>query len=76
MDIGTAKPDAAELAFTHRLIDILDPSVAYSAADFRRDALAAMHRDNRAGKNSAAGRRNHDVFQKRCWKDYPPLAVR
>ncbi|KOO18588.1 tRNA delta(2)-isopentenylpyrophosphate transferase [Morganella morganii] len=43
MDIGTAKPDAAELALApHRLIDILDPSVAYSAADFRRDALAAM----------------------------------
>ncbi len=43
MDIGTAKPDAVELALApHRLIDILDPSVAYSAADFRRDALAAM----------------------------------
>lgn len=43
MDIGTAKPDAAELALApHRLIDILDPSVAYSAADFRHDALAAM----------------------------------
>ncbi|EML9902431.1 tRNA (adenosine(37)-N6)-dimethylallyltransferase MiaA [Morganella morganii] len=43
MDIGTAKPDAAELALApHRLIDILDPSVVYSAADFRRDALAAM----------------------------------
>ncbi|WP_273746379.1 tRNA (adenosine(37)-N6)-dimethylallyltransferase MiaA [Morganella morganii] len=43
MAIGTAKPDAAELALApHRLIDILDPSVAYSAADFRRDALAAM----------------------------------
>lgn len=40
MDIGTAKPDAQELALApHRLIDILDPSEAYSAADFRRDAL-------------------------------------
>ena len=41
MDIGTAKPDAglsSRLA-PHRLIDILDPSEAYSAADFRRDAL-------------------------------------
>ncbi len=26
----------------HRLLDILDPAEAYSAADFRRDALAAM----------------------------------
>ncbi|MBD1575238.1 MULTISPECIES: tRNA (adenosine(37)-N6)-dimethylallyltransferase MiaA [Vibrio] len=43
MDIGTAKPDAAELALApHRLIDILDPSESYSAADFRRDALQQM----------------------------------
>ncbi|MGB2079366.1 MAG: tRNA (adenosine(37)-N6)-dimethylallyltransferase MiaA [Vibrio sp.] len=43
MDIGTAKPDATELAQApHRLIDILDPSQAYSAADFRRDALKEM----------------------------------
>jgi tRNA dimethylallyltransferase len=43
MDIGTAKPSKALLAeFPHRLIDILDPAEAYSAADFRRDALQAM----------------------------------
>ena len=43
MDIGTAKPDAETLAAApHRLIDILDPAESYSAADFRRDALAAM----------------------------------
>ncbi|BAP43064.1 tRNA (adenosine(37)-N6)-dimethylallyltransferase MiaA [Pseudomonas sp. 21LCFQ02] len=43
MDIGTAKPSKAQLAeFPHRLIDILDPSQSYSAADFRRDALEAM----------------------------------
>ena len=43
MDIGTAKPSKALLAeFPHRLIDILDPADAYSAADFRRDALQAM----------------------------------
>ncbi|EGR4136983.1 tRNA (adenosine(37)-N6)-dimethylallyltransferase MiaA, partial [Vibrio cholerae] len=43
MDIGTAKPDAQELALApHRLINILDPSEAYSAADFRRDALKEM----------------------------------
>ncbi|WP_245598978.1 tRNA (adenosine(37)-N6)-dimethylallyltransferase MiaA [Halotalea alkalilenta] len=43
MDIGTAKPSAQELARApHRLIDILDPAQSYSAADFRRDALAEM----------------------------------
>ena len=43
MDIGTAKPNAQEQARApHHLIDILDPSVAYSAADFRNDALALM----------------------------------
>ncbi len=39
MDIGSAKPDAAELAKApHRLIDFLDPSQAYSAANFCDDA--------------------------------------
>lgn len=43
MDIGTAKPDAQLLARApHHLIDILDPSRAYSAAEFRRDAIALM----------------------------------
>lgn len=43
MDIGTAKPTAEELALApHRLIDIRDPSEAYSAADFRADALREM----------------------------------
>ncbi len=40
MDIGTAKPTAAEQAQApHRLLDLIDPAEAYSAADFRRDAL-------------------------------------
>ncbi len=39
MDIGTAKPNAAErAAVPHHLIDILDPSEAYSAARFVDDA--------------------------------------
>ncbi|MDP2516219.1 tRNA (adenosine(37)-N6)-dimethylallyltransferase MiaA [Photobacterium damselae subsp. piscicida] len=43
MDIGTAKPDAHELALApHRLIDIRDPAQSYSAADFRADALKEM----------------------------------
>lgn len=40
MDIGTGKPDAETLARApHHLLSILDPAEAYSAADFRRDAL-------------------------------------
>ena len=40
MDIGTAKPDANILKIApHRLIDIRDPADAYSAAQFREDAL-------------------------------------
>lgn len=51
MDIGTAKPDAATLReFPHRLIDILDPAEAYSAARFRQDALAAMREIHAAGR--------------------------
>lgn len=43
MDIGTAKPSAAELKKTpHQLIDILDPAQSYSVAEFRKDALLAM----------------------------------
>jgi tRNA dimethylallyltransferase len=43
MDIGTAKPNAAELAqVPHHLIDIRDPLHAYSAADFVRDATALI----------------------------------
>ncbi|MFO1317037.1 MAG: tRNA (adenosine(37)-N6)-dimethylallyltransferase MiaA [Burkholderiales bacterium] len=43
MDIGTAKPSAAERArVAHHLIDIVDPTEAYSAARFVRDALAAI----------------------------------
>nr|WP_239032263.1 tRNA (adenosine(37)-N6)-dimethylallyltransferase MiaA [Pseudoalteromonas sp. MMG022] len=47
MDIGTAKPDANELALApHHLIDIIDPLESYSVADFRRDAchhIDALH---------------------------------
>jgi tRNA dimethylallyltransferase len=39
MDIGTAKPTAAErAAVPHHLIDIIDPTQSYSAAEFVRDA--------------------------------------
>jgi tRNA dimethylallyltransferase len=43
MDIGTAKPSAAELATVpHHLINIRDPLNAYSAAEFVRDAQALI----------------------------------
>ena len=43
MDIGTAKPDAAtRAAVPHHLLDLIEPTDAYSAARFRADALAAI----------------------------------
>ncbi|MDZ4211830.1 MAG: isopentenyl transferase family protein, partial [Methylotenera sp.] len=43
MNIGTAKPDAETLAKApHHLIDIIEPTSAYSAANFRSDALWLM----------------------------------
>lgn len=39
MDVGTAKPTAAErAAVPHHLIDLIDPTKAYSAAQFHADA--------------------------------------
>jgi tRNA dimethylallyltransferase len=52
MDIGTAKPTAAELQrVPHHLIDIRDPTQAYSAAEFAADALRL------AGEIRGRGRR-------------------
>jgi tRNA dimethylallyltransferase len=43
MNIGTAKPDTQTLANApHHLIDIISPTAAYSAANFRTDALRLM----------------------------------
>jgi tRNA dimethylallyltransferase len=43
MDIGTAKPTLAERGgIPHHLLDILDPSEAYSTGQFRDQALALM----------------------------------
>ncbi len=51
MDIGTAKPTAAELrAYPHKLVDILDPRESYSAADFVADSDAAIQEALRAQK--------------------------
>lgn len=51
MDIGSAKPNAEELALApHRLIDLIDPADSYSAADFRRDALDNIAQLHSQGK--------------------------
>jgi tRNA dimethylallyltransferase len=51
MNIGTAKPDADTLRRApHRLIDIRDPAEAYSAAEFRADALREMAASTAAGR--------------------------
>ena len=51
MDIGTAKPAAAELArVPHHLIDIRDPLHAYSAAEFVQDADRLMMEIRARGK--------------------------
>lgn len=51
MNIGTAKPTAAELAqYRHYLIDIEEPTDTYSAAKFCDMAGAAIHDLNEAGK--------------------------
>jgi len=51
MDIGTAKPNAQELAAVpHHLIDIRDPLQAYSAAEFAADAQALIAAISARGK--------------------------
>ncbi len=51
LDIGSAKPTAEELAlYPHALVDIRDPAQPYTAAEFRRDALAAMQDISARGK--------------------------
>ena len=43
MDIGTAKPSAADRrSVPHHLVDVIDPTESYSAARFRADALRLM----------------------------------
>ena len=51
MNIGTAKPDAATLARApHHLLDIRDPTEAYSAAAFCEDARRLMAEMTARGK--------------------------
>jgi tRNA dimethylallyltransferase len=51
MDIGTAKPTQEELAAVpHHLIDILDPTQSYSAAQFVQDATRLIAEIRARGK--------------------------
>jgi tRNA dimethylallyltransferase len=51
MNIGTAKPDADTLRIApHHLIDLIEPTEAYSAAQFRTDALKLMAEITARGK--------------------------
>lgn len=51
MDIGTGKLDAAGMARApHRLVDIRDPAVAYSASEFRADVIAEIDKVRALGK--------------------------
>lgn len=50
MDIGTAKPSAEELASApHHLIDIIDPTEAYSVAQFRAATLELVEQISARG---------------------------
>ena len=51
MNVGTAKPSAADrAAVPHHLIDIIDPTESYSAARFSADALSLMKEITERGR--------------------------
>lgn len=51
MNIGTAKPTQDELrAYPHALVDIIDPTGAYSAAAFARDARTLIMQSHAKGR--------------------------
>ena len=51
MDIGTAKPNAEELASVpHHLIDIIEPTESYSVAQFSADTVRLVAEINARGK--------------------------
>ena len=65
LDLGTAKPTAADRArVPHHLVDVLEPHELYSAGEFARrarEAIAAIHgrggrRSWSAGAGSTCGR--------------------
>ena len=51
MNIGTAKPTAAELArYPHHLVDIIDPMQSYSVAEFVQDVARLIDNCHEKGK--------------------------
>jgi len=51
MDIGTAKPGAAERSLVpHHLLDLVDPDASYSTGRWRSDALRAVAAIHAAGR--------------------------
>ena len=51
MDIGTAKPSVAERqSVPHHLVDIVDPTESYSAAQFRGDAVQLIREISDRGR--------------------------
>ena len=51
LDIGAAKPDGeTRQRIRHHLIDVREPDQVYSAAEFARDAVAAMQQLTNAGR--------------------------
>ncbi|MGZ5651607.1 MAG: tRNA (adenosine(37)-N6)-dimethylallyltransferase, partial [Usitatibacter sp.] len=51
MNVGTAKPDAASRSLApHHLIDIIEPTAAYSAGRFRDDALRLVREIHSRGR--------------------------
>ena len=51
MDVGTAKPSVAERrSVPHHLIDIVDPTGSYSAAQFRSDAVRLIREITARGR--------------------------
>jgi len=51
MDVGTAKPGAAEQTrVKHHLIDLIEPTQSYSAGRFRADAVRAIGEIQKRGK--------------------------
>lgn len=51
LDIGSGKPDRDVLSrVPHKLVDVREPHDPYSAADFRREALAEIRRSHAAGR--------------------------
>ena len=63
LNIGSAKPSNEILQkYPHHLIDILDPSESYSAANFRADVLRLIKDIHARKKNTIIGGRYHALF--------------